>query len=163
MCISITPFPGSFQTLVPMEAWTVFGSYPVELHTVKFQNLHKRRTWLRNRPNLSIRKERLTCELGPTTNVQLLTLAKYGTTPVLSSPSSLLTFSTATTDRLGLYDSKKSNPTRCCVQNHIHSQNYLFCICKTICFVQGIYFCKCKNIYLCKTYSFALCKNICFA
>ena len=44
--------------------------------------------------------------------------------------------------------------------NHrpIHSQNYIFCISKTICFVQGIYFCLCKNIYLCKTYSFAYAK-----
>ena len=47
---------------------------------------------------------------------------------------------------------------RCCVQNHILSQNYIFCICKTICFVQGIYFCICRNIYLCKTFSFAFAK-----
>ena len=46
----------------------------------------------------------------------------------------------------------------CCVQNHIYLQSYIFCICKTICFVHGIYFCICKNIYFCKTYSFAYAK-----
>ena len=46
-----------------------------------------------------------------------------------------------------------TNISRCCVQNHIRSQNYIFGTCKTICVVQDMYFCICKNIYLCKTYS----------
>ena len=53
------------------------------------------------------------------------------------------------------------NSEQCCVQNHenhIHLQNYIFCICKTICFVHGIYFCICKNKYFCKTYIFTYAK-----
>ena len=57
------------------------------------------------------------------------------------------------------------NSEQCWVQNHenhIHLQNYIFCICKTICFVHGIYFCICKNIYFCKTYIYLHMQNYMF-